>query len=113
MERFAYVAILAGCTAVSVILDVVLRLRVYARWRRLVAAVIPVAVVFTGWDLFAVSRHEWSFTRRWISGLQLASRLPIEEFVFFVVVPICAVATYEAVRHYRPDWRFGDEAGSR
>jgi hypothetical protein len=35
--------------------------------------------------------------------------LPVEEIVFFLVVPTCAVLTFEAVRRLRPTWHVGDE----
>jgi hypothetical protein len=31
--------------------------------------------------------------------------LPVEELLFFLVVPACAVLTYEAVLARRPGWR--------
>ena len=34
---------------------------------------------------------------------------PVEELLFFLVVPTCAVLTLEAVRCRRPDWTIGDE----
>jgi lycopene cyclase domain-containing protein len=113
MAHLTYLALLAGCIAVSVLLEFSLRTRVYARWRRLIAAVAPVTVVFTSWDLLAVHDHQWSFDRRWISGWWIAPGLPIEELVFFIAVPICAISTFEAVRRCRPNWRVGRDRGSR
>ena len=44
-----------------------------------------------------------------MSGLLLPGRLPLEELLFFVVVPLCAILTFEAVRRLRPGWLAGDE----
>jgi lycopene cyclase domain-containing protein len=104
MAHLTYLALMAGCIAVSVLLEFSLRTRVYARWRCLVAAVAPITVVFTAWDLFAVGNHQWSFDRRWIIGWWIAPGLPIEELVFFIAVPICAISTFEAVRRRGPNW---------
>ncbi|MDT4949985.1 MAG: hypothetical protein QOJ37_2580, partial [Pseudonocardiales bacterium] len=35
--------------------------------------------------------------------------LPLEELLFFLVIPTCAVLTLEAVRARRPHWLIGDE----
>ena len=48
---------LVGCLVVTAPLELVLRVRVYARWRRLLLALVPELVVFGGWELYAVARH--------------------------------------------------------
>ena len=70
----------------------------------------PVVVVFTAWDAFAVHAGQWTLRRPLDHGVRLPGGLPIEELLFFVVIPICAVATLEAVRRRRPSWSIGDEA---
>ena len=42
-----------------------------------------------------------------------AAALPLEEVLFFVVVPLASVLTLEAVRSARPHWPAGDEAPAR
>ena len=34
-------------------------------------------------------------------------RLPLEELLFFLVVPVCGILTFEAVRRLRPGWARG------
>jgi lycopene cyclase domain-containing protein len=106
MTHLTYLILLAGCLVATAPLELVLHTRVYARWGRLVATVVPVAVVFTGWDLYAVHAHQWSYARGRVVAV-LPGGLPPEEVLFFVVVPICAILTLEAVRRRRPDWRIG------
>jgi lycopene cyclase domain-containing protein len=106
---FTYLAILAACLVGTVPLEVVLRVRVYARWRRLAATLLPVVVIFSGWDLLEIHAHAWHYDRRYLVGVTLPGRLPLEELLFFLVVPTCAVLTLEAVRARRPDWVIGDE----
>ncbi len=109
MSHLLYLAVLAGCLLGTASLEVVLGTRVYARWPRLVLSVLPVVVLFTAWDVYAIAHGQWSYNERWITGLRLPGRLPLEELLFFVVVPVCAVLTLEAVRARRPDWVVGDE----
>ena len=42
MGHLTYLGLLAGCLVVTAPLELVLRVRVYARWRRLLVAVLPV-----------------------------------------------------------------------
>ena len=108
MRHLTYLALLAGCLLGTAPLEVVLRTRVYARWRRLALAVLPGLMLGIAWDIYAISRHQWSFDRRYLIGLRVAG-LPIEEALFFVVIPVCAVLTLEAVHRRRPGWLLGDE----
>jgi lycopene cyclase domain-containing protein len=101
-----YLLVMAGCVVVTLPLELRLRARVYARWRRLLLTLVPVLVVFLGWDALAIHAHDWSYRR--LSGLRIGN-LPIEEVVFFVVIPVCSLLTLEAVRSLRPSWSAGDE----
>jgi lycopene cyclase domain-containing protein len=101
-----YLAVMAGCVVVTLPLEVVLRARVYARWRRLLLTLVPVLVVFLSWDALAIRAHDWSYRR--LTDARVGN-LPIEELVFFVVIPVCSLLTLEAVRRLRPSWQAGDE----
>jgi lycopene cyclase domain-containing protein len=107
--RLTYLGVLAGCLAAALWLEPVLRVGVLRRWRRLALTVLPVAVIFTGWDLAAVAAGHWTFDPAQILGVRLAGRLPVEEVLFFLAVPVCAVLGFEAVRTVMPSWRAGDE----
>ncbi len=109
MSHLLYLALLAGCLLGTAPLEIVLRTRVYARWRRLLLALAPTVVPFTAWDAYAIDHGQWSYDGHWLTGIQLPGRLPVEELLFFLVVPTCAVLTLEAVRCRRPDWTIGDE----
>ena len=92
-----YLALMAGCLAITLPLEFALGARVYRRPRRLLAALAPVVALFVLWDLIAIRRQHWWFDPAATSGVVLPGGLPLEELVFFVVVPICALLTYEAV----------------
>jgi lycopene cyclase domain-containing protein len=101
-----YLAVMAGCVVVTLPLEFVLRARVYARPRRLLLTLLPVLAVFLTWDSLAIRAHDWSYRR--LTGVRFGN-LPIEEVVFFVVIPICSLLTFESVRRLRPAWRGGDD----
>lgn len=109
MGRWSYLAVLAFVVVSTVWLEVALRTRVYRRWRRLLASVLPVAGVFAMWDVYAISRGHWTFDPGRVTGWRLPGDLPVDEVAFFVVVPVAAVLTLEAVRSVR-GWPVGDEA---
>ena len=71
--------------------------------RRNALAVLPVSAVFLMWDYLAAARRLVVVRPRlpdrvWVGGL------PIEELVFFLVIPVCGMLTFEGVRHVKPGW---------
>ena len=104
-----YVLILAACLVGTLPLEFVVRTRVYARWSRLLGALVPVVIVFGIWDIAAIHARWWHYDGRYLVGVTLPGRLPLEELLFFLVIPTCAVLTLEAVRARRPTWLIGDE----
>ena len=108
MSRFAYLAVLAFVVVGSSWLEIALCTRVYARWRRLVVALVPVVAIFCAWDLYAIAAGHWTFDPARTTGVLLPGGLPLDEVLFFVVVPIAGVLTLEAVRSVKR-WEVGDE----
>lgn len=106
--RFTYLAVLAGCLVGTLPLELFLHTRVYARWRRWLVALLPGFVVFVAWDMYAIRAGHWSFDPDRIVGLVLPGGLPVEEVLFFVVIPTCALLAFEAVRR-ATGWTAGDE----
>jgi lycopene cyclase domain-containing protein len=105
--HLTYLALLVGCLVVTAPLELVLRVRVYARWRRLLLALVPELVVFLAWELYAVAHHHWAYDAAQVLPPRIAG-MPVEELLFFVVVPVCSVLALEAVRRVR-GWPVGDE----
>jgi lycopene cyclase domain-containing protein len=107
MQHWAYLAVLLGIVLGSLWLEFGLRTRVLRRARRLVLAIAPVLVVFLLWDAYAIDQGHWTFDPGRVTGLD-AWGIPLEEVLFFVVVPLASILTLEAVRSAR-GWRVGDE----
>jgi lycopene cyclase domain-containing protein len=98
MRHLAYVFVLAGCLAAAAWLEPILKVNVFRRWRRLLLTVLPVAAVFAAWDVAAIAAGHWRFDPAQITGVFLPGHLPLDEVLFFLVVPICAILGFEAVR---------------
>jgi lycopene cyclase domain-containing protein len=97
VRHLTYLAVLAGCLIGAVWLEPVLRVGVLRRWRRLLLTIVPVVLVFGAWDVAAIAAQHWSYDRAQLTGVTLPGRLPLEELLFFIVVPVCAVLGFEAV----------------
>lgn len=108
MARLSYVAILAFVLIGCLWLEGALRTRVLARPKRLLLTMAPVLVVFFLWDAYAISQGHWWFDTDRILGVYLPASVPLDEVLFFIVIPLASVLTLEAVRSVR-GWPVGDE----
>lgn len=103
MDHYQYLILMVACLAVTAPLEV-LGARVYRRPARLVRAVLPVAAVFLIWDALAVAGGVWTYNPRYVTGLRLPFRIPVEEMVFFLVIPVCGILTYAGVQAVAGRW---------
>lgn len=95
-NRYQYLVLMAACVLITLPLEFLLRARVYRRPVRLVLAMAPMLVVFVAWDVLGIVRDHWTYNPQFISGIMLGP-MPLEELVFFLVIPVCGLLTYEAV----------------
>ena len=59
------------------------------------------AFFYVIWDIIFTQRCVWSFNDLYITGIRYFN-LPIEEMLFFFVVPYCCVFIYACVKSYFP-----------
>ena len=109
MGRLAYFGVLLFIVVGTLWLEFAVRTRVLQRIRRLALAIVPVVTLFVAWDAYAISRGQWTFDRERVTGWLLPFDLPVEEVLFFFVIPVAAILTYEAVRS-STGWPGGDES---
>ncbi len=97
------VFVLAG----SLWLEVVLRTQVFRRWPRLFLVMVVVVWPFLAWDAYAIANGHWYFDTDMITGIYLPGNIPLDELLFFLVIPLASILTLEAVRSVK-GWPVGD-----
>ncbi|MEO7753106.1 MAG: lycopene cyclase domain-containing protein [Terracoccus sp.] len=97
MDRYQYLALMGACLLITLPLEFVFGARVYRRPRLLLMAMLPVVIAYSAWDIVGIWRGHWSYNPDYVTGILLPLRMPLEELVFFVVIPICGLLSYEAV----------------
>jgi lycopene cyclase domain-containing protein len=102
-SQYEYLAVLSACLLITLPLEWMGR-GVYRRGPEVARAVAPVLLVLAAWDVVAILRGHWSFHPEATTGVAIGGVLPIEEVLFFVVIPICALLTYEAVQGPKVRW---------
>jgi lycopene cyclase domain-containing protein len=96
MDRWQYLIVLGACLLITAPLEV-FGDGVYRQVRRAAFAVLPVAAVFVVWDAVAIAAHIWTYNPKYVTGLELPGHIPVEELLFFIVIPLCGLFTYNAV----------------
>ncbi len=95
MDRWQYLLILGGCILITLPLEF-FGDGVYRQPVRLLRALTPVLAVFLIWDAVAIALDVWHYNPRFVSGIDVPF-MPLEELLFFIVIPLCGLLTYSAV----------------
>jgi lycopene cyclase domain-containing protein len=96
MDRWQYLIVLGACLVVTAPLEFFGE-GVYRQPVRTLRAVLPIALVFLVWDAVAIAADVWTYNPHYISGIYVGFGIPLEELLFFIVIPLCGLLTYNAV----------------
>lgn len=73
-------------------------------WKSFIISTSIVAVVFLIWDAFFTASGVWGFEDSYSLGIFLF-KMPIEEWLFFLIIPFCSLFTHFAFFYKFPDVR--------
>ncbi len=76
----------------------------YKSWSSLIPAIGCMMLVFIPWDIWFTHQGYWGFNQEHLAGVWMMG-LPLEEWLFFVVVPYACVFVYACVKAYFPALR--------
>ena len=100
MLEWSYMAMLIFVVVASGWLEWVFDLRVYRNPKRLLATVAIAAPPFILWDAWAISQGHWFFDSTQMLGIIGPLNIPLEEYLFFIIIPVAAVLTWEGVNAF-------------
>jgi len=72
-------------------------LKFWRNFKALIFALAVVIIIFGSWDIFSTWRGHWYFNPQGILGVRIVN-LPLEEWLFFIVIPFCCIFTWEALK---------------
>ena len=98
-NKFTYLLIDIATILVPFIFSFHPKLNFHKTWKAYWPANICIAILFIGWDILYTKIGVWGFNENYICGIKLFN-LPIEEVLFFVVVPFSCVFIYACVKAY-------------
>jgi lycopene cyclase domain-containing protein len=71
----------------------------YQKWKLVGYGFLMVGIPFIIWDIYFTSQGVWGFNSNYLTGINMGN-LPIEEVLFFLVVPFACTFIYACVLAY-------------
>jgi lycopene beta-cyclase len=99
VDRYQYLLLMALCLLLTLPLEFVFRARVWARFGNYLQALALPFILFNAVNEWAVLRRLWRYSSLYTTTWRVPRQYPIEEIVFFAVIPMCAVLTFETARN--------------
>jgi lycopene cyclase domain-containing protein len=100
--EWSYLAMLGFVVVASFWLEFAFKLRVLRDPKRLIKTLALTIPLFVIWDAFAIAQGHWFFNPEKVTGIIGPLNIPLEEYLFFVIVPIAALLTLEGVSNFLP-----------
>jgi lycopene cyclase domain-containing protein len=101
-SHYTYFLILAASLAGPLALSFDKKVAFYKNWKYVFPAMIIPALLYIVWDFYFTAKGVWSFNEAYITGIKLYN-LPLEEVLFFFIVPYCCIFIYACIRSYYPN----------
>ncbi len=106
-----YFWLLLGSIVVPLFLSFDKRLRFYRQWKYVLPSIVLVAVIYILVDVYFTRHGYWGFNDQYLSGIRIFD-LPIEECLFFIVVPYASIFLHESILEYFPQVKLGKQANN-
>ena len=97
MENFNYIFVLAFIGLCACGVNLGFRLGITRKWRIFLLTDFFILLTFLTLDILAVEKKIWFFDPNQILGFEFFGLLPIEELLFFILVPLMSILVYQAL----------------
>lgn len=101
-----YALLLLGSIAIPLALSFDRKLQFYKQWKYLMPSIGIVAIVYILWDIYLTKLGVWGFNPQYHSNI-LLFKLPIEEWMFFIVIPYASIFLHDSLVLYFPKLTLG------
>jgi lycopene cyclase domain-containing protein len=99
MEQYYYLGLDLFTISFPLLRSFEQRITFWKKWPGLFTGIAVMAAVFIIWDAIFTANGVWGFNPRYLTGPHIF-HLPIEEWLFFLVVPYACIFLYEVMRYY-------------
>ena len=86
-----------GSVSVPLIFSFEKKVQYFKKIKYLLPAMIFTGTIFIIWDIRFNELGIWSFNPQYVTGIYITG-LPLEEWLFFIVIPYCCIFIYEILK---------------
>ncbi len=97
MKQYTYLLIDLLTISIPFLRSFEPRIAFYKKWSLLFPAIALTGTCFVLWDMLFTHWRVWGFNEQYLLGIYLFN-LPLEEILFFVVVPYACIFLYETIQ---------------
>jgi len=106
-KNFTYLIVLITTISIPLILSFDKKVQYYKNLKYIFPAIFITAAIFIAWDINFTKAGIWSFNANFTLGKEYLG-LPIEEWLFFLVVPYSCVFIYEVLKVYLAKYEYAN-----
>lgn len=103
-----YLIILIFSLAGPLVMSFEKNLKLYKRWKYLLPAIFITMLIFVVWDIIFTHMGYWFFNPIYNSGIFI-NKLPLEEYLFFMVIPYACAFSFYAVQFHFPKFKLNEQ----
>jgi len=103
--KWLYLFLDLGTLFFPVVLSFDKNVRFIRHWKNTILASVIVGIPFVLWDIYFTKQGVWEFNSRYTLDLFIVN-LPVEEILFFIVVPFACIFIYECCKFYLKRYTF-------
>ncbi len=106
-KNYTYLLLLIASIAVPLVLSFDKNVQYYKNLKYIFPAILVTAAIFLVWDIKFTAAQIWSFNTEYTIGVNFKG-MPIEEWLFFIVVPYSCVFIYEVLKFYLKKYEYAN-----
>lgn len=97
MTHLSYLAVIVFIALCAFGINFGFRLRIGKRWRELILTQFAIVIIYLSWDTWAIAKKNWFFDSNQIVNVDVLPKVPLEELLFFIIVPLTIILSYQAL----------------
>lgn len=105
MNNLLYFALLLFSIAFPLFRSFESKIYFIGKLKNIMLGILTVLLIFIPWDIWFTSAEVWGFNAKYILNVKLF-HLPLEEILFFVIIPFSCLFIYEVIDYFGVIKRF-------
>ncbi len=97
--QWTYLLVIFATLFFPIVLSFESKVHYFSSWKNAFFAAIIVAIPFIAWDILFTKLGFWGFNEAHLIGIYFFN-LPLEEILFFIIIPFACTFIYEVVKYY-------------